>query len=274
MRIYNESSSGNCFRLHVARTLRGTRPWLAPTCCRQVVPWWRRLSRAPRASAFCAFWGAPRIEFSRFGPFWRDSGLISGCASMANAVLKLLTISRASWLWSPTLDVTSDCQRAGEVRLVDLPAALIALLSYWPLRLLFSITTVLFAAGSNHLKLLKPLVSFRKHRRSTSPRSLASTNTRIFSWISASSCLRPWAAVVSTSFKALFGSASRHLDLQDFPRPHAFRSLSDILDLAIGIALVACGALNLLMHFGGLAGACRLPFARTGQLSAESEAGL
>jgi len=31
-----------------------------------------------------------------------------------------------------------------------------------------------------------------------------------------------------------------------------FASLSDILDLAVGLALVCCGILNLLMHFGGL----------------------
>eukprot|EP00913_Durusdinium_trenchii_P008549 g8028.t1 len=32
-----------------------------------------------------------------------------------------------------------------------------------------------------------------------------------------------------------------------------FASLTDILDLAAGVALVGCGGLNLLMHFGGLA---------------------
>eukprot|EP00438_Fugacium_kawagutii_P010676 Skav207421 [mRNA] locus=scaffold646:242650:245266:- [translate_table: standard] len=47
---------------------------------------------------------------------------------------------------------------------------------------------------------------------------------------------------------ALLGSGAEDL-LEVFPR-----SLSDILDLAVGLALVACGILNLLMHFGGRLG--------------------
>ena len=92
--------------------------------------------------------------------------------------------------------------------------------------------------------------------------------SRTCCWTSASSCLKLWAAAGSTSSRVHSGFALRTLDSISFASSHInyyelikiclktcrirfLRSVTDILDLAVGLGLVCCGILNVIMHFGG-----------------------